>query len=300
MKIEKTLQGMRSARSSISGDSTVGFVPTMGGLHAGHLSLISRCRSECDVCIVSIFVNSAQFAPTEDLDQYPRTESEDLRQCAQLGTDILFAPESGEVYPESFGTWVRTEVGSPERNASSEGSSRSTFFRGVATVLTKLFVLMRADKVYFGQKDAQQSAVVRQLVRDMWFDTEVVTAPTVREADGLAMSTRNAYLGAGERELAPVLYRTLQMGVEVVRGGVRDADRVRLVVRERLEGAVKDAQRRGVDAKLVYVSVCERESMREVEGEMKVGDGEGFLICVAMMVGKARLIDNVVLDEMEL
>lgn len=292
MKVIKTIQHLRAFRASQPETTKIGLVATMGGLHDGHASLIRQCRSQCDVCIVTIFVNPAQFAPTEDLDQYPRSESDDFALCKRLGTDMVFAPTRHEMYPPTFATWVATDVGNAQTNECSEGASRPTFFRGVATVLTKLFIVIRAHRVYFGQKDAQQCAVVRQMVLDLNFDCQVCIGETVRENDGLAMSSRNAYLTQEERAFAPVLYGTLKYAIDAVAGGVRDAVAVRQLVTDRLRAAADQADQRGIQAELVYVSVCERDTMREIEGEIGV---DVALLCVAMVVGKARLIDNVLL-----
>lgn len=284
MKILRTVSEMRAYRSSLPPHTTVGFVPTMGALHDGHLTLVDRSVSETSITIASIFVNPAQFAPGEDLASYPRTEADDLALCKQRGVTVVFMPERDDVYPPDFDTWVTTGVGSADRNPRSEGKSRPTFFRGVATVLTKLFALVRPHAVYFGQKDAQQCAVVKRLVQDMWMDVRVVVCDTVREHDGLAMSSRNAYLTAEERKEAASVYSALKSGLEMVRGGCTDVEAIRAEVRRLLErGAIR----------LLYVSVCDRSTMREVASG--IGEKE-CLLCVAAMLGKARLIDNVVLD----
>lgn len=293
MQILTTVAEMRAFRDALPASMTVGFVPTMGAFHAGHESLIVKSREESDISIVSIFVNPMQFAPGEDLATYPRTEEEDLAMCRRAGTDVVFYPKAEEVYPKSFGTFVTTACGQSERNARTEGASRPTFFRGVATVLTMLFGLVRPDKVFFGQKDAQQCAVVRQLVRDLWMDIEVVVGQTVRESDGLAMSSRNKYLMEADRRRASVLYRGLLAAQELVKSGERDAEALRSVARKLIDGEMKGVN--DVQFEFLYVSVCERDTMLEVDGEIETGK---CVMCVAAMVGKARLIDNVVLDRM--
>lgn len=293
MQILKTAAEMRSFRDALPASMTVGFVPTMGAFHAGHESLIVKSREESDISIVSIFVNPAQFAPGEDLATYPRTEVQDLAMCRRAETDVVFYPDAEEVYPKSFGTFVSTACGQAEQNARAEGASRPTFFRGVATVLTKLFMLVRPNKVFFGQKDAQQCAVVRQLVRDLWMDIEVVVGETFRESNGLAMSSRNKYLTEAEQRKASVLYRGLIAAQEQVKGGERHAEALRLVARRFIEEEMKGVT--DVSFELKYVSVCEQDTMLEVDGDIEKGK---CVMCVAAMLGKARLIDNVVLDGM--
>lgn len=284
MKEIRTVEEMRACRASFVQDKRVGFIPTMGALHEGHLSLVRHSVREMDVTVVSIFVNPAQFAPGEDLSTYPRQEENDLRLCEKAGANVAFLPSLGETYPGAFDTWVTTGVGNAERNMKAEGSSRPTFFRGVATMLMKLFWIVRPCRVYFGQKDAQQCAVVRRLVEDMWMGIELVVGATVREPDGLAMSSRNVYLGEAERKEAGRVYKGLRKGLELFEGGLRDARRLREEVERMVSGG---------RLCVLYVSLCERWTMKEVEGEVR-GDGE-WVLCVAVMLGKTRLIDNVVL-----
>jgi len=193
-------------RRAVERTGTVGLVPTMGSFHEGHVSLFRAARDECDEVVVSLFVNPAQFAAGEDLDRYPRDEERDARLAAEAGADVLFVPSREEIYPPGFQTWVEVE----ELGRILEGEFRPGHFRGVATVCLKLFNLVRPDRAYFGQKDAQQAAVIRQLVRDLGLDMEIRVCPTVRDSDGLALSSRNAYLSPGERERARALFHALR------------------------------------------------------------------------------------------
>lgn len=284
MKVVRTVSEMRACRASFEQDKRIGFIATMGGLHEGHVSLVLRSVREMDITVVSIFVNPAQFAPGEDLSTYPRKEEDDLRMCEEAGASVAFVPEVSEAYPEEFDTWVTTGVGSADRNEKSEGSSRPTFFRGVATIIAKLLWVVRPHRLYTGQKDAQQCAVMRRLLEDLWMEIELVVGETVREADGLAMSSRNAYLQKEERKEAGRVYKGLRKGVELFLGGLRDAQRLR----EEVERVVS-----GGGLRVLYVSLCDRWTMKEVEGE--AGEGE-WVLCVAAMLGRTRLIDNVVLS----
>lgn len=291
MKVVRTVLDFRGLRDLLAPTTSIGFVSTMGGLHEGHVSLIRRSAVENRFTIVSIFVNPAQFAPGEDLSAYPRTEASDLSKCNAAGADVVFAPVGDEVYPSNFGTYVTTAVGNPACNPCSEGASRPTFFRGVATVLIKLFSLVRPHRTYFGQKDAQQCAVVRQLVRDLWLDMCLIVCPTVREADGLAMSSRNAYLTPMERQLAPVLFHALTAAQKECKEGVHNAEQLRLGVRTFLEREMENVK--NVTFELIYVSICDCDTMKELEGDLK--DPSRALICTTAMLGKTRLLDNVVL-----
>lgn len=290
MKIIRSHAELLAYRASLPATSTVGFVPTMGGLHAGHTSLLTLSRRDNNISLASIFVNPAQFAPGEDFASYPRTEDADLSLCASHGADAVYLPRAEDVYPAGYETYVEAGCGGAARNARSEGASRPTFFRGVATLVLKLGVAARPHRLYVGQKDAQQCAVVRAVVRDVGLPLEVVVGETVREADGLAMSTRNQYLAGAERSVAGGVWAALREGAAVWARGERDAESVRAVVREKLA----DMRGKGASVEVLYVSLCDRESMREVEGTVE-GGGK-CVVCVAVMVGKARLIDNVVLE----
>lgn len=296
MLVVEDVSSLRVKLDEIPPETTVGFVPTMGGLHAGHLALVDASVAGCDKTVVSIFVNPAQFAPGEDLAAYPRTLDADLSHLRAAGVDMVFTPPPAAVYPSDFCTYVTSAVGDAATNAASEGASRPTFFRGVATVVAKLLVLVRPTCTYFGRKDAQQCAVVRRMVEDLWIGltTRVVLVDTVREQDGLAMSSRNVYLAPQEREHASVLYRALCAGREAVDGGERDSD----VVRERIRRIVAEweatSKPPGVSFELMYVSICSADDMREVKGNIREDSGE-VLACIAALMGKARLIDNVLL-----
>ena len=263
---------------------TVGFVPTMGALHAGHLALIKEARAACDVVIVSIFVNPTQFNDNSDLAKYPRDLTADAAALTEYDVDYVFAPEATEIYPEGFSTYVDVEG----LTRSMEGASRPGHFRGVATVVTILFNTIRADRAFFGQKDAQQVAVVKRLTTDLGFETEIVVVPTVREEDGLAMSSRNTLLSAEERQKAVVLIEALREAKTAFKKGERNAARLTEIVRNRIEAEPA--------ARLDYVSVVERESLQPLE---KVGDDEA-LIAAAVYIGDVRLIDNVILNRKQL
>lgn len=260
----------RSSRES------VGLVPTMGYFHEGHLSLVRIGRKACDFLVVSIFVNPAQFGEDEDYESYPRDIDRDLQFLKKESVDAAFLPEVEEMYPEGFATHVDVEsLGSVLC-----GSSRPGHFSGVATVVMKLLNIVRPDFAIFGEKDFQQAVVVRRMVSDLNLDTEIVTAPTVREQDGLAMSSRNSYLNEEERRDAVILYRSLLEGRKMVASGTADASRVRLGVRKMIE----EKKTAAVD----YVCVVHPETLRELERI----DGEA-VIAVAARFGRARLIDNI-------
>ncbi len=262
-------------------DKTIGLVPTMGALHEGHLSLVREARRMCDVVVVSVFVNPAQFGPGEDFERYPRDLTGDTVKLADYNVDYIFAPPPEEMYPKGFATYVTVEGLSEPM----EGVARPGHFRGVATVLTVLFNTVRPDFAFFGQKDAQQSLVVRRLVRDLAFDIEVVVLPTVREQSGLALSSRNAYLGDEDRRAAAVLYRALSQAREVYMEGERNPKRLTEAVRAQF-----DAEPR---ARLEYVSVVDADTMEKLD---RVPEDRPVLIALAAHVGRTRLIDNIVLQ----
>ena len=255
----------------------VGFVPTMGALHEGHLSLIARARSETAVVALSIFVNPLQFGDGEDLDSYPRDEERDLDLAAEGGVDIAFVPAAEEMYPPERATAVHVE--GPALPL--EGAARPGHFDGVATVVAKLFNLVRPEVAYFGQKDAQQLAVVRRMVDDLSFPLKIVACPTVRASDGLALSSRNAYLSGDERERASALWRALQEGARVV----RDADDAEAAEKRMWEVL---AGQGGVDPE--YAAAVDPDTFRDPV------PGRPLLLAVAARVGRARLIDNVLLE----
>ena len=253
----------------------VGLVPTMGWLHAGHTTLIEQARAENVTVVVSIFVNPRQFGEAADFTQYPRNETRDLEACAAAGVDLVFAPDVSEIYPPGFDTLVSVgEIAQPL-----EGSARPGHFDGVATVVAILFSLVRADRAYFGLKDYQQVAVIRRMALDLALSTEVVPCPTVREPDGLALSSRNARLSPAGRDAAPVLRRALLAGAARIRAGERDAEAVRAEMRGVL-GAEPLAEPE-------YVSVADPETLRELDSV----EG-GALLSMAVRIDGVRLIDN--------
>ena len=257
----------------------LGIVPTMGALHAGHLSLVDRAREETQTVVVSIFVNPTQFGPSEDLSEYPRDLEGDLKLLRQRGVALVYAPAVTEVYPEGFNTWV--DVG-PVANRL-EGAVRPGHFRGVATVVSKLFNLIGPQRAYFGEKDGQQTVVVRKMVRDLDMGVEVVVCPTVREDDGLAMSSRNVRLDPEERRAAAGLFRALSQAKQLWVAGERDAERLRNAVRGSLESVPLFA---GID----YVSVADTANLEEQE----TVTGQ-IMVSAAVHLGTVRLIDNIVL-----
>jgi len=252
---------------------TIGFVPTMGALHAGHASLMKAARKQNDLAVVSIFVNPTQFAPHEDLDRYPRTFDADRAIAEETGMDVIYFPTTASMYPEGYSTFVNVEHVSEGLC----GASRPAFFRGVATVVTKLFNAVLPHRTYFGQKDAQQCAVIRRMVRDLDMDIEVVEMPIVRERDGLAMSSRNAYLKPEERSRALCLSRALADAKRMLKDGERDARKVIARVREGMK-----------DVKIDYVELVDGEVFDPVDRIAGT-----VVLAVAAWVGDTRLIDNV-------
>jgi pantoate--beta-alanine ligase len=261
-------------------DQTIGLVPTMGALHEGHLSLVREARRMCDVVVVSVFVNPTQFGLNEDFEHYPRDLTKDAARLTDYNVDYIFAPSIEEIYPKDFSTYV-TVGGISEQL---EGAARPGHFRGVATVVTVLLNIVRPDFAYFGQKDAQQTIVVKRLVRDLAFETEIVVLPTVREESGLALSSRNAYLSEDERSAAVVLYRALTRAKEAYKAGERNGPRIVETVR-----AVVAAEPL---ARLDYVSITDADTLEPLE---KLDD-RTVLIALAVNLGKTRLIDNIVLN----
>jgi len=273
VSLVRTVREVREWRRSVSG--SLGLVPTMGYLHDGHLSLVDRARRENATVAASLFVNPTQFGPSEDLSRYPRDLDRDRALLEARGCDLLFAPAPDEMYPKGFDTFV--DVGSI--SAPLEGERRPGHFRGVATVVLKLFDIVQPQRAYFGQKDAQQLAVLRRMVRDLDVPVEIVGCPIVREADGLAMSSRNSYLRPAERRAATVLYRALCAARDLWTSGERDAETLRVRMR-----AVLDAEPL---ARTDYVSVADAENLQElarIEGPA--------LLSMAVFLGKTRLIDN--------
>ncbi len=257
----KTLRTIREVRQALAGGGRVGLAPTMGAFHEGHLALLRAARDECDVVVVSLFVNPTQFGANEDLSRYPRDEARDRELAEAAGVDILFAPSADEMYPEGFATWIDVE------GAGAEGNARPDHFRGVATVCLKLFNIVRPQVAYFGQKDAQQAAVMRRMIRDLNVDLKLRVLPTVRDSDGLALSSRNAYLSEEERRQALVLPRALEAGRSAFALG---SDPV-TAARRAFNGLEPD-----------YVEVLDL--------------GDVIVLATAARVGSTRLIDNIVLE----
>ena len=281
MEILTSIAAMRRACKAVQRGAeakTLGLVPTMGALHEGHLSLVRAARASCDCVAATIFVNPTQFAPGEDFAAYPRTFEADCAMLEREGVDLLFAPTAAEMYPPQAETWVDV----PSVGGRLDGASRPGHFRGVATVVAKLFHIVAPDKAFFGQKDAAQVAVLRTMVRDLNFDVELVVCPTVRDEDGLAMSSRNRYLSAREREQALALSRTLRLVQSAIAEGQRDASALRRVMGAELRGA--DGVR------LDYAEIVDGCSLKPV-----VEVDSGALVAVAVWVGGTRLIDNVVI-----
>jgi pantoate--beta-alanine ligase len=273
--VASTIAAARAARRRFP---TLGLVPTMGYLHEGHLSLVRRAKAECGSAAVSIFLNPAQFAPGEDLAKYPRDLPRDLEQLAAVGTDLVFTPDAAEMYPAGFDS--RIDVGRTARVL--EGASRPGHFAAVATIVAKLINILQPTRAYFGQKDAQQTVVIRRLARDLDIPVEIVVAPTVRARDGLALSSRNTYLDAVGRGAATVLHRALRAAEARFAAGERDARRLREVVREQI--AAEPA------ARLDYVYVVDPDELDELERVDRRA-----LVLLAATIGSTRLIDNVLL-----
>ena len=271
------LDELRASRLSLKG--TVGLVPTMGYLHEGHLSLIRRAKAECDHVAVSIFVNPTQFGANEDLSKYPRDLERDLSLIEPLGVNLVWNPTPEIMYPTGYQTWVEVEA----MTRPLEGAMRPTHFKGVTTVVAKLFNAIQPHKAYFGQKDAQQVAVIRQMVWDLNFPLEVVVCPTMREADGLAMSSRNKYLEGEDRKAAVVLFQALNAAKEAYQGGERDAE----MLRSRMKNVLEAEPR----AQIQYVSCADYNTLEELE----IVKGKA-LLSMAVLLGKTRLIDNFVLE----
>src|SRR5260370_712938 len=263
------------------GNRTRGFVPTMGALHGGHLSLVQAARARCDVVVVSVFVNPAQFGPREDFASYPRDLTHDSALLDEFKVDYVFAPAVAEIYPKGFSTYVTVEG----LSEGLEGAARPRHFRGVMTVVALLLNIVRPDFAFFGKKDAQQAIVIRQMVRDLAFDSEVVVLPTARAESGLALSSRNDYLDDEQRKAATVLYRSLSRAAAEYDKGERHA--------ARLIEAVKSTVATEPLARVDYVSINDAETLERLD---ELGD-RPVLISMAALIGKTRLIDNIVLGK---
>ena len=281
MEIINRKQRMSSIVRKLRRDGkTIGFVPTMGALHEGHVALVKEARQLSDIVVVSIFVNPTQFGPNEDFDRYPRDLTADAAMLAEYEVDYVFVPDMDEIYGPGFSTYVYVE-GLTE---TLEGASRPGHFRGVATVVTILFNTIRPDRAFFGSKDAQQVGVVKRLTKDLGFETEIVVVPTVREESGLALSSRNAYLSDEERQRASIVYQALRAAKIAFRDGERNGSRLAQIV----EGTIAGEPLARID----YVAVVSNEDLEPIE---KIDDKE-VLIAVAVRFGKVRLIDNIVLN----
>jgi pantoate--beta-alanine ligase len=277
MQVIETIGALRAARRQQTG--RVGLVTTMGALHTGHISLVEQARADSDQVVVTIFVNPTQFAAHEDLDRYPRDLPRDLGLLESAGADLVFTPTPDMMYPPGFQTWVEVR----EVAQGLEGSRRPGHFRGVATVVAKLFNLCQADAAYFGQKDAQQVAVIKRMARDLDFLTQVIVCPTVRETDGLALSSRNTYLTPTQRAAANVLFRALEAAGALYERGERDPASLRETMLEMLEAEPLAA--------LDYVSAADARTLRELE----VPTDDPILLSLAARLGTTRLIDNTLL-----
>ena len=276
MQVLSTVESFRAAKAALPGRRW-GLVPTMGYLHAGHLSLVKRAKAENDRVAVSIFVNPTQFGPNEDLAAYPRDLDRDLSLLEPLGVDLVFNPTPDVMYPPNYQTYVTVE----DVTKYLEGAARPTHFRGVTTIVVKLFNIVGAERAYFGQKDAQQTIVIKRMVQDLNMPIDIIICPTQREADGLAMSSRNTYLDAEHRRTAPVLYRALTAAKNAFDQGKRDGDQLRAIMRRIIEAEPL--------AKIDYVSAADATTLQEAA---TVDEAHGLLLSMAVRVGKPRLIDN--------
>jgi len=259
---------------------TVGLVPTMGAFHEGHLSLMRRARAENDIVVTSIFVNPTQFGPKEDYNAYPRDLENDSKMAEKIGVDVIFAPSVKDMYPQGYATFVNVERITEKMC----GASRPGHFRGVATVVTKLFNIIPAHKAYFGQKDAQQCVVIKRMSEDLNFDIDIVILPTVRENDGLAMSSRNKYLSDEERRSALVLFKSLSMAKELIRSGELNSEKIRQKMLDIINAEPL--------ARVDYISIVDAETLEDLN-EIK----DNTLIALAVFIGKTRLIDNIIIDQ---
>ena len=277
MKVVEAIDDMKQLRQQLT--EPVGFVPTMGYFHEGHLALVRRARTENPTIVASIFVNPTQFGPHEDFNSYPSNPQRDLTTLEKEKTDIVFMPSVAEMYPPKFNRWV--EVGKVTERL--EGASRPGHFRGVTTVVTKLFNIIQPTRAYFGQKDAQQTIVIKKMVADLNMNLEIVTIPTVRETDGLAMSTRNTYLNPQERQAAVTLYQALSLAQKLWSQGEKDAEKLRQEMRVLIQ---KEPL-----ANIDYISVANPETLDELDTAKS-----SALVSLAIKIGSTRLIDNVALE----
>lgn len=281
MNVVSRIDELRKIRRSQKG--SVGLVPTMGFLHDGHLSLVRQAREENSFVVVSIFVNPTQFGPSEDLSSYPRDLDRDLLLLAQEGVDLVWNPTPEIMYPSSYQTWVQVE----NLTKTLEGAQRPGHFRGVTTIVAKLFNAVSPDRAYFGQKDAQQAVVIRRMVKDLNFPIEIILCPIVREPDGLALSSRNTYLNNAQRKSAPILYKALTEAKRVYQDReLRDADQLTNLVLSIIQTEPL--------AEVQYVSISDLETLEELHGDFAAG-----LLSLAVYFGRTRLIDNILLADEE-
>ena len=280
MEMAKTIKSVRALVQAARGQGKkIGLVPTMGALHIGHVSLIEAAARQTDFVVVSIFVNPTQFGPGEDLQEYPRPFEQDLRICREQGVDVVFAPTPAEMYPGENFTWVTVE----KLTESLCGQFRPGHFRGVATVCAKLFNIVQPDVAFFGQKDAQQAVVIRRMVADLDMPLAIVVCPTVREPDGLAMSSRNQYLSPSQRKDAAYIYKSLQKSRQMIEAGEKDTAKITAEMRKILNQVPS--------MKIEYVSIVDAQTLQSVDriaGEV--------LAAVAVKIGSPRLIDNILVD----
>lgn len=279
MKILKSISEVRRVVNN-NKDKQIGFVPTMGFLHEGHLSLIKKAREENELVFVSIFVNPTQFGENEDLDSYPRDLERDSKLCLNAGVDYIFLPNANEMYGENFSTFVQVD----KLREGLCGKSRPVHFNGVCTVVTKLFNIVKPNKAYFGEKDAQQLAIIKRLVKDLNIDVEIIGCPIVREEDGLAKSSRNSYLSEKERIEARVLSMGLKKCKALLESGERDVQALKKVIEEEINKAES--------SKIDYIEIVDSESLQEVETVKNK-----ILVAIAVFIGKTRLIDNFTFEE---
>ena len=281
MRVIRSIQEMyKLSESARKEGKIIGFVPTMGYLHEGHLSLIRIARKQCDLLVVSIFVNPTQFGPNEDLNSYPRDFERDSKLCEKEGVDVIFAPTAEEMYPDGYSTWV--EVKGPVTEVLC-GAFRPGHFRGVTTVVAKLFNIVQPHFAVFGQKDAQQLVVIKKMTRELNFPVEIVAAPTVREKDGLAMSSRNEYLNENERKVAPKIYQSLILAKNMLLRGERDTEKIKNEMRKFLESAKL--------IKVQYIDIVDADTLEP----LKNARGR-VMVALAAFLGRARLIDNIIVD----
>jgi pantoate--beta-alanine ligase len=276
MKVVETIPEMKKTRRALQ--EPVGFVPTMGYLHEGHVSLVREAKKENKSVIVSIYVNPTQFGPREDLSKYPRDLKRDLAMLEKVGTDVVFFPSDKEMYPDGYDTWVEVD----KLTKRLEGASRPTHFRGVTTIVNKLFNIVEADSAYFGQKDAQQALVIQKMVKDLNMNVRVIVCPTLREPDGLAMSSRNVYLTPEQRKQAIVLNRSLQLAEDLYAKGERNAPNIK----QQMTGLIQKEPLALID----YISIANPETLEELD--MIQGQA---LVSMVVKFGNTRLLDNIML-----